>query len=285
MKPNRFLHLGILALLASAPAVYADTGVLNVNLHYSPQESVGSDVPSLLPGISDRPVQLKVRDNRTGPDPAVIGDSSDDDDKVWPVRAGNDVPAFALQILERAAADWGIRVSKDAPLTLAATLTRFRIVESNKAVGSTYNGDVSVTFTLQDAGGRTLWEGTGSGDATRYGKARSGDNISEVLTDAAKEAYAAGIASTGLQEAWLGKPSPASSAGSAAVKSDGAVTPESLLAELVKLKGQGFKTDLLVDFVKQKSLSRSLSADDLAQWKKAGMPEEVISAALSRAQG
>lgn len=285
MKSNRSLLLGTLALLALAPAAAAETGVFNVTLHYAPQESVGSEVPSLLPGLSDVPVRLELRDNRTGADPAVIGDSSDDDDKVWPVRAGNPVPAYALQILEKSAADWGIRAAKDAPLTLAVTLTRFRVVEGNKAVGSVYNADVNVTLTLRSPEGKTLWEGTAAGDATRYGKKRSGDNVSEVLSDATKEAYANGIAATGLQQAWLGKSKDEPADALDSLTAASVLTPEALLAELVKLKEQGFKTDLLVDFVKQKTLSRSLSADDLAQWKQAGLPEEVISAALSRVRG
>ncbi len=60
------------------------------------------------------------------------------------------------------------------------------------------------------------------------------------------------------------------------------LSPDDLLAELVKLKKQGFTTDLLVDYVHQKSLSSKLTADDMVEWKNAGMPQEVIKAALDR---
>jgi hypothetical protein len=40
-----------------------------------------------------------------------------------------------------------------------------------------------------------------------------------------------------------------------------------------------------VDYVNQKSLTKALSADDLVKWKNAGMPEEVIKAALARSKG
>jgi hypothetical protein len=61
------------------------------------------------------------------------------------------------------------------------------------------------------------------------------------------------------------------------------MTPDELLAELVKLKKQGFTTELLVDYVNQKSLKSGLTADDMVKWKKAGMPQDVIQAALKRA--
>src|SRR5947209_7823933 len=48
---------------------------------------------------------------------------------------------------------------------------------------------------------------------------------------------------------------------------------------------QGFGTDLLVDYVNQKTLNAEMTAKDLGQWKQAGMPQEVIKAALARSPG
>lgn len=272
----------ILSLLGTAGAEAADKGIFTLSLRYMPQESVANSNALLLPGMSERPVNLSITEGRAGNDPAVIGDTSDDDDRVWPIRASNDVIGWANEVLKKNATDWGIKTSAEAPLTLAGKLTRFRVVESNKAVGSTYNAETQVTFTLQDAQGRTLWEGAASGDATRYGKSRSQENTNEVLSDAAKEAYANLFNDAGLQNAWMGKAKPV--AASAAASSTPPVTPSDLLADLVKLKKQGFTTDLLVDYVNQKTLSSTLSADDLVAWKKADMPDEVIKAALARAK-
>ena len=272
-----------LGLLGSVAAEAADKGIFTISLRYVPQESVATSSAVLLPGITERPVNLSIAEGRAGNDPAVIGDTSDDDDRVWPVRSSNDVIAWANEALKKNAADWGIKTSPDAPLILAGKLTRFRVLESNKAVGSTYNAETQVAFTLQDSKGRTLWEGAASGDATRYGKSRSPENTSEVLSDAIKEAYANLFNDAGLQNAWLGKAQPAASA--TAAPSPPSVTPAELLADLVKLKKQGFTTDLLVDYVNQKTLSSTLSADDLVAWKKEGMPQEVIKAALERAKG
>jgi hypothetical protein len=286
MNTNRWnIGLAVALSLVAAGAAQAATGPLDITLRYSPQESVGTSVPALAADISERPVRLSVADGRTGSDPAVIGESTDDDDRNWPVRVKNDLAVWAGEVLTKNAGDWGIRTAPDAPLTLAGKLTRFHVSESNKALGSTYNADIAVSFTLADSRGRTLWSGTSQGDATRYGKSRSEENVNEVLSDAIKEAYANALAEPALQDAWLGKSTAgsASSASSSSAPAAKPMAPSELLSELVKLKKQGFGTDLLVDYVKQHSLNATLSADDLVKWKQAGMPDEVIKTALDRA--
>jgi hypothetical protein len=261
--------------------VAKELGPFNITLRYSPQESTGTSVPTLMMGISNKPVKLSIADGRTIADPAVIGDSTDDDDRVWPVRAASDVVAWSNEVLVKNAGVWGIRVADDAPLQAQGTLLRFMVNESNKPVGSMYTADVRVGFRLLDDQGRLLWEGTAAGEATRYGKSRNQDNVNEVLSDAIKQAYATALGDPALQNAWLGKSGPVATA-SAAPAAPG-MTPDDLLAELVKLKKQGFDTGLLVDFVNQKSLTTGLTADDMVKWKKEGMSQEVIQAALKRA--
>jgi len=274
---------GLLLFAAVAVEARAPKGPFVISLRYTPQESVGDSNVLLAPGLSDKPIHLTIVDGRAAADPAVLGESSNDDDSVSPARAGNDPIAWAGEVLRKNAADWGIKTADDAPLTLAGKLTRLRLVESNKAVGSTYNAEVQVSFTLTDAKGRPLWEGAASGDATRYGRSRSEDNANEVLSDAIKEAYANLFNTPALQDAWGGKSKPLASAPAAApAPASPAVSPSDLLADLVKLKKQGFTTDLLVDYVNQKTLSKALSADDLGKWKSAGMPDEVLKAALAK---
>jgi len=292
MNKNR-LNIGLAVALFltgftgahTAHARGAETGSFDVTLRYSPQESVGTSVPALAADISERPVRLSIVDGRTGSDPAIIGESTDDDDRNWPVRVKNDLVAWANEVLTKNAGDWGIRTAPDAPLSLTGKLTRFHIGESNKALGSTYNADVAVSFTLADSHGRTLWSGTAQGDATRYGKSRSEENVNEVLSDAMKEVYANALAEPALQDAWLGKPASGSggSATSATSATSAPMAPADLLSELIKLKKQGFGTDLLVDYIHQHTVSAPLSADELVKWKQAGMPDEVIKAALDRA--
>jgi hypothetical protein len=281
---SRILMLGLTAglLLSMSAGARGKSGVFTVNLRYIAPESA-DDSLTLAPGLGDRPVRVTIVEGRS--DPAGLGESSDDDDKMWPVRAGNDPIAWANEVLAKSAAGWGIKVADNAPLALDGKLTRLELVESNKAMGSTYHVDAQLAFTLKDARGRTLWEGAASGDATRYGKSRSEDNANEVFRDALTEAFSELLGTEALQEAWAGKGTPVASAPAAAAAPDAsAMAPSDLLADLVKLKKQGFTTDLLVDYVNGKSLTRELSADDLVKWKNAGMPQEVIRAAMDKAK-
>ena len=291
-KKKKILGISLLALMAAfagmTNAQARDTaGPFEIALRFTPQESVASSTPNLGLGITDRPIKVVLEDGRAGADPAVIGESSDDDDKLWPVRATTPVVPWANDVLTKTANEWGIKTADNAPLTLAGKLTRFAVNESNKPVGSMYNADVKIAFALRDAKGAVLWEGTAGGDAARYGKSRSADNANEVLSDAVKSAYADLFGNPGLQDAWLGKSKPlaapvSAASAAAAAPTEPPVTPAALLTELVKLKKQGFDTDLLIDFVNKKTVSPALSADDMVKWKQAGMPPEVIKAALAR---
>lgn len=272
----------LVLLLTVSPLSARDLGPFNITLRYAPQESVGTSVPTLTTGISDVPLRLSIGDARTIADPAVIGDSTDDDDRVWPIRVSGDLLGWANEVLLKNAGEWGIRVSDSAPLQLKGSLLRFKVNESNKPVGSVYNADVQVGFRLLDAKGQTLWEGNAPGDATRYGKSRNEDNVNEVLSDALKEAYATALGDPALQNAWLGKSGPVASTPAPAAAA-ARMTPDELLAELVKLKKQGFTPELLLDYVNQKSLTSGLTADDMVKWKKEGMSQDVIQAALKRA--
>jgi uncharacterized lipoprotein YajG len=261
-----------------------ESGPFTMGLRYIPQGTSAQ----LAPGMSDRAVRLSVVDGRSGGDPAVIGEISDHADKLFPVRASNDAIAWASDVLTKEATAWGLKTSPDAPLSLTGKLTQLRLVGSTKAFGSTYNAQIQMTFTLADSRGRTLWESPIEGSANRYGKERSADNANEVLSSAIEEVYANAFNDAGLQGAWAGKGKPVAttSAPAAAAAADSpSVSPPVLLADLVKLKKQGFTTDLLVDYVNQKTLTRALSADDLVKWKDAGMPQEVIKAAMGRAKG
>ncbi len=287
MKSNswKVAFAGGLLLLAAAGAQAKDSGPFTVALKYVPQESVGSSSVMLAPGLAERPVVLSLADGRPGSDPAVIGENANDDQMI-PMRASNDPLAWANDVLKKTATDWGVKTADKASLSLAGKLVRLRVLESRKAVGSTYTAEVQVSFALKDARGGTLWEGAVAGDATRYGRKLSDENVNEVLSDATKQAYANLFNTSALQDAWAGKgkavATGTAASAPAAAPAAPAIAPADLLADLVKLKKQGFSTDLLVDYVNQKSLTKTLSADDMGKWKTAGMPDEVLKAALAK---
>jgi hypothetical protein len=124
------------------------------------------------------------------------------------VRTSNDLASWADEVLQKSAAEWGVKTADDAPLTLSGELTKLQLVESNKAVGSTYRVELEVSFSLKDAKGRILWSGTVPGDTTRYGKKRSAENANEVMRDALREAYTDLFNTPELQAAWAGNAKP-----------------------------------------------------------------------------
>jgi hypothetical protein len=52
---------------------------------------------------------------------------------------------------------------------------------------------------------------------------------------------------------------------------------------VTKLRHQQFGTPLIVDYVSRQTLAAGFSANDLVAWKKAGVPEPVMQAALKQA--
>ena len=103
MIPNkRKAVLVLLLALGASPLAAKELGPFNITLRYAPQESVGTSVPTLMMGISDVPVRLSIEDGRTVTDPAVLGDSTDDEDRVWPIRAASDLLASASALSRRA---------------------------------------------------------------------------------------------------------------------------------------------------------------------------------------
>ena len=284
---TRSWQVGILAaasLLLALRAEARESGPFILTLQ-GPPEAAGDATP--VAAFAEHPAKVTVVEGRTGADLTAIGEISDHADKVFPIQAANDAVAWVDGAFKKSAAAAGIRVSPDAPFALTARLTGLKLTAVTKAFGSTYNAEIQLTYTLTDKG-RTLWQGAAEGSANRYGKARSAENANEVLADAVKEAFGNVLNDAGLQGAWGGRPGTqkpvAVASPSAAPAATAAMSPSDLLADLVKLKQQGFTTDLLVDYVNKKTLSRSLSADDLVRWKNAGMPEEVIKSAMARAE-
>lgn len=173
-----------------------------MNLKFAPQEGVHSESPDIPPSMLERAVDVRVEDGRGAADDLAIGKGTDDDDEVFTIRANSNLVPYVASTLGALSADWGLKSSASADRILNIKISRFYIEESNKALGSMYASEVKLSWTLTDARGKALAEGAGSGSAHRYGRARSAENCSEVLSDALKEAYSDVLATSGLQSAW-----------------------------------------------------------------------------------
>lgn len=175
---------------------------LTVNLKFAPQEGVHSESPDLPPSMLEQSYELRVEDGRNAADALRIGKGTDDDDEVFSIMAGSDVVAYVKATLQGVSDDWGLKTGESKERVLTLKVARFFVEESNKALGSMYASEVKLSWILADAQGAQLAEGAGSGTAHRYGRARSAENCSEVLSDALKEAFVDVLASQPLQSAW-----------------------------------------------------------------------------------
>jgi uncharacterized lipoprotein YajG len=190
----------VLVLLATlAVPAFAKKNNPNVQLKFVPQQAVASVEADVTPGMLRRPVAVRIEDARPGEDAAKIGSRTDDDDRKIALKAVNRVVDFAATAADEILTRWGIKTDDGAGLVLVIHLAQFTVEETNQAVGATYNAEIRLAAELT---GDADWSGGSTGDATRYGKKFSNDNVNEVLSDALLEALANLVSDRGLQAAW-----------------------------------------------------------------------------------
>ncbi len=102
-----------------------------------------------------------------------------------PVYTSDNVAAFLTSsmatLLQQAA---GINLVQTGPTrVLRGVVTQFFVQE-----GGLYEGTVAIQFTLQDARGRTLWQGIEVGHSKRFGHSFEAENYDETLSEASKGA-------------------------------------------------------------------------------------------------
>lgn len=173
-----------------------------IDLDFVPQQNVGGVAVRLDAAMRERPVEFRLTDDRRLDDPAEIGSRTDDDDRETTLTASSDVVEFTSGAISRVAGEWGLRLEEGADRILACRLVRFRVLESNQAVGATYESMVSLGCKLERADGTALLSISATGDATRYGKKFSNANCNEVLSDAILEALGSVLDNPDLQRAW-----------------------------------------------------------------------------------
>ena len=190
-------------LVAALPLFARDSRKdLEVSLKFVPQEGVQAHSPDLQPAMLERTVAIHAEDARGGEDARAIGKGTNDDDLSFVIRGTTDVAGYLDVTLPQVATEWGLKTAADADRKLTVRVMRFNVDESNKALGSMYAAEVKLAYELSDKSGKKLAEGSASGSASRYGRARSADNCNEVLSDSLKEAFASTLSDPQLQAAW-----------------------------------------------------------------------------------
>jgi hypothetical protein len=203
MRKASLIALVMAALFAASLLARDTRQELTVNLKFAPQEGVASNSADVPPAMLDHPFELRVEDARGLSDALGIGQGTNDDDKAFPIRASAEVVGYLQETIGKMAGEWGMKTGQGGDRVLTVRVTRYFVEESNKAVGSVYSAEAKLAFVLADGSGKSLAEGAESGEAHRYGRARSADNCNEVLSDALKEAVANTLSDQRLQSAWV----------------------------------------------------------------------------------
>ena len=136
------------------------------------------------------------------PRPDLIGENREDEDKgqVKPVTTSDDVGAFVSTHIHDLFKQAGLNtVDSNGTVTIKGEVKQFFVRET-----STYQAEVAVHITLVGSNGATLWSGTATGEAKRFGRSYLLENYYEVLSDAVVNTVSSMLQSAELQKALAG---------------------------------------------------------------------------------
>ena len=296
----------VLLAFAAGPARAGED--LVIPLKFIPTKQVGSDAATLREGISNKPIAIAIEDARQVKTKDLVGEGTGSGDETFRIRFAGHLPSYLKTTVQDRFSTWGVQSDDTSDLVLMIKVTRFHVLETHAFYGSTFTAEVQFPWTLADRAGHVFASGTAMGTGKTKGRWRNPINCEEVLADALQEAASVALADAKLQEAWLaavpqsapahvasapstparplapvGMAVPPSRVNSKVAPAAQSKTPAQLLADVTKLRRQQLGTGVLVDFVSKQTLASPFSANDLVAWKKAGVPEPVMQAALQRA--
>jgi hypothetical protein len=296
----------VFLVLAAVPAWAGED--LVIPLKFIPTTSPGKVTASLREGISNKPIAIAVEDARQVKTKDLIGEGTGSGDDTFRIRFAGHLPSYLKATVQDRFSTWGVQADDTSDLVLIVRVTRFHVLETHAFYGSTFTAEVQLPWTLADRAGQVFASGTAMGTGKTKGRWRNPINCEEVLADALQQAAVAVAGDAKLQEAWLAAapqpaPAPVASAPLAPARPPARVvmalpasrvnsqvapaapakTPAQLLADVTKLRHQQLGTNVLVDYVSKQTLASAFTANDLVAWKKAGVPEPVMQAALERA--
>jgi hypothetical protein len=129
----------------------------------------------------------------------MIGENLEDDTPK-PVTTSDDVGAFVSSHIRGLFDHAGLKtVDSDGAIRVKGEVRQFFVTET-----ATYKSVVVVHLTVMDRGGKTLWSGLASGDATRFGRSYKLENYYEVLSDAIVNTVSSLLESADFQKALSG---------------------------------------------------------------------------------
>ena len=186
-----------LALLAVTLTAHAKTALSqHISLQWRPTSDLQLGAMEMSPAAIHFEAFQDARPNKEA-----IGENLEDD-QPKPVTTTDDVGAFVGSHMRELFEHAGLKtVDGNAAVTIRGEIKQFFVRET-----SSYKSEVAVHLTLVGSGGRTLWSGTASGDATRFGRSYRAENYYEVLSDAVVNAVSSMLQSQQFQKALSGTP-------------------------------------------------------------------------------
>jgi hypothetical protein len=301
------ISLAVTAVVLGLAAGVAVAGEdLVIPLKFIPTTKPGAVKATLKEGMSSRAIAIAVQDGRAVGSRDIIGEGTGSGDETFKIRYAGHLPGYLKTTIQDRFNAWGVLFDDTSDLALMIRVTRFNVHETHAFYGSIFTAEVQLPWILADRAGHVFAEGTAMGVGKTKGRWRNPVNCEEVLSDALQEAAAALVGDPKLQDAWLAakpEPAPASMAAAPAAPALKPVamvvptsrvhsktapatlpkTPAQLLTDVTRLRRQQLGTDVIVAYVSKQTVATGFSADDLVAWKKAGVPEPVMRAALERA--
>jgi hypothetical protein len=182
----------ILALIAVALGSYAVAAPLvNVPLEWKPTSELRLGAMQMTAATVQFEPFKDVREM-----PERIGENREDDTPK-PVTTKDDVGAFVSKHMRELFTKAGIKtVDSDGSVIVKGEVKQFFVRETH-----TYKAEVAVHLTLVGRDGATLWSGTASGEASRFGRSYLLENYYEVLSDAVVNATSSMLQSPEFQGA------------------------------------------------------------------------------------
>jgi len=190
MRARLFIILLTIALGAQAKTVLLE----HVPLKWRPT----SDLKLGTMEMAQTPIHFETfQDLRANKE--AIGENREDD-VPKPITTSDDVGAFVSTHMRELLEQGGLKtVDSDGAVTIKGEVKQFFVRET-----STYKSTVAVHLTVVGRDGQTLWSGTASGDATRFGRSYKLENYYEVLSDAVVNTVSSMLQSAEFQKALNG---------------------------------------------------------------------------------
>lgn len=186
----------LLIMMCASFAAYGAALLEHIPLRWKPTSDLNLGTTQMTPA----PIQFEAfKDLRDKPQ--LIGENREDEDKPKPVTTADDVGAFVGTHMRELFKQAGLNtVDNNGSVIIKGEVTRFFVRETG-----TYQAEVAVHLSVVSPSGATVWSGTASGDAKRFGRSYKAENYYEVLSDATVNTVSSMLRSPEFQGALAGR--------------------------------------------------------------------------------